>query len=183
MIQIPKLLGLGDDENARKVTKDFLRFALFFGLLMMLSLFASRDGIIDSFANDAEVDGLRGKLVPLWPLIAFYQIPRALIAVFGPIASAWQLYIYWGKTCARCFFCVWLPLALLGLANNSLFLAILARVMYDGMQALLLGYRIFIVEFRASKEGTGEAVSVKQKSFAQRAVVPLPSDEVSNQNS
>ena len=174
MIQIPKLLGLGDNDNARKITKDFLVFALCFGLLMTLSLFASRDGIIDSFANNAEVDGLREKLVPLWPLIALYQVPRAMIAVFGPQASAWQLYIFWGKTSALCFFCVWLPLALLGLANNNLFLAILARVMYDGMQALLLGYRIFIVEFRASKGGTGKAATVRRKSIDKRAVVPLP---------
>ena len=71
---------------------------------------------------------------------------RALNGAYSSVIVGTQAFAYWGKTIAVSFFGFFLPTIIAASATGSLYLAILARVLYEGTLVISVMHYVHFVE-------------------------------------
>jgi uncharacterized membrane protein YgcG len=119
------------------------------------------DNVLASYTSEAERDSMRRQAQEVWPIVVAYQIPHALVAVYGPLVVATQSFSFWGKTVAVCFCLIYLPLVLAASATGSLLCVFAANLAYDSVHFAALYYWVHMVMEKkySASEFVGVAVA------------------------
>ena len=165
MMSVPRLIGTKQTVAAKRLIWDYRLFALGTGLVFGLVILLQRDNLIDQYANEAETGDFRRLVHQTWWIFVLYQPVHALLAVYGPLISATQAFVFWGQLAFVTFIFVFLPFTIAGSQTKRIILILLGVVMTDLSQAIGCLVRVHIYEIpQLEKEENDDPAVLNQSS-------------------
>lgn len=139
-------LGLGRHAVVLWYLRAFHGFGLGCGCVFALILSQQRGAVVATYSGSTEYAGFAELTAEAWPIFVAYQPVLALVSVLGPMVAATQHYAYWGGSVTVCFMLVFLPLTVYAAHSGSVYLLLLAELLYNAAQVCALAYKVTYCE-------------------------------------